>query len=1008
MTAWGVEKKPGKCMHPNARAGGPWLYGVRRVFCPDCATMLQTPSDEMDEIMIALSRPTALLRNKPRAVRPDLHGWVTARAKTPSPPECRAATIVEDAMRSAFGDGSKREHQCPQPYRILVGTVEGHPGIRRLLTAGRLRLEADGLGFDGFLVQTIGPAGGTGLETIVVAGGNPRGTLYGAIALAQALQEGQNLAGLCLREEPATRLRGGYCEGANESLIPEITTSGYRPTEPELLALAARRANLLLLRENWCVNPYIRWKYLPGVPVPPPLVEKAILELREDVELASQFGFILVFHLSMACPSWADEALLKRHPGLKARVDTTRHEPWYTHLRRYNPAHRAFRKMLAAEVQELFELYPELDGLYSWHGYDGAPLGDDRPGSDLNAFSDRLIDAHLIRYNCMKQAKPGALYIVDHSGADLYRKLLEDGLPDDVIFTSWSHTPSQDLLPHGWVPDPYAASGPRFLPQFSSHAEGHVCGFMPVFDLEHLRIEMQQFRHAGTAGVFNHHPFIAASFADPERFVDISEPYHESVLSWAWRMEGSHPGDETKRWARARFPSAWKDVAEAYTHLASIKETFVPRQALLDGFIFGWSQPFDWDLLNPEAGWEMKYPGVCNGMLGGVQTPYAYPPRGDSAYVWDGSLRGTPITRENLGIWLARFDAPARAEKAIAAVRRATSRMPDDYCLQHLALQFEGVRAAAEAYRLWAEAGLHHHVAVAEGSEVEMDRVRALLLRCLAWTYAQLVAPTNMSINWVRWGTRMFRDEQCRTVASKLAAVGDTRWLVTSAYPWSDLLDLWGDTSFPLGWKQVQSDGQSYMPLSLKGAASWPLRQPVNDVPDGFYKDPHVPDPPAKVTFEGIPAGDQSFFGVPFSLPDSSGCIVGVGPAAFGLGREASLQVGRRCSAVALLVCAVGRELPRNSVVDLVFQYRGGQQASAPVRYRCETTHYAFPEITPSAGVAWIEHSNDPMVYHQYRVTGFNFCQILNPMPQRQVEQILIRCSSQRAGALVFGVTTII
>lgn len=1000
-----------ECDHARAKAGPAGLYGVRPVLCPDCHTMLSLSSEEDREILDALQRPAAPVRFDVKTWQPDWRRWSVVIPDSSPMPVVHGATELCRALEEVCGaPGRLTGDLTPKGSALILGDLESTPDLPELLRRRRLRFDHQELRYDGYHVRHLRASGGLP-EVLVIIGANPRGALYGALDVAERIRRGENLKNAIICEAPTNHLRGGYCEGEAESLLPEITTSGYRPTRKELLALAARRVNLLILRECWSDNPYIRWTHLDEVKDVPDAVARSISELLEDMALAREYGFQILFHTAVAHPSWADEQIFRHHPELAAHTDPLRHQPSYARLRRYNPSHPLFHRMLRAEVREILQTYPDVAGLYSWHGYDGAPLGCDRPENARYAYSDRLIDAHLARYEAMKELKPDALYIVDHSGVDFYRRYLEDGLPEDVIFTSFWRFQTQDLLPAYHEPDRFADLGSRWLPQFSSHAEGGVCGFMPVFSLADLRLDMEQFRTSPSAGVFNHHPFPVAAFANPEAFVDISEPYHEAVLAWAWRLDSASPDDILNNWAKRRFGGVWEDVVQAYRYLMAIKTRFLPGQALQEGFVFGWSQPFDWELLDPEAAWEARYPRFYEGLRQGLQTPYGYPPPGDPVYIWEPDLRLVPVTSENLARWTDRFDAREPAARAIEAMGSAVARRQDDLSLARLTLQFGAVMCAAQSYYLWARAGLMYK-ALPPGKSA--SEVASLLVRCLAWAYAQLISPTNLAVNWVRWGTRMFREEQCRLIRRKLAAV-DPQWSAEPGPLEPALLSEWEATPFPLGWQpETEWTTASALPVNLESQGQWPVSRRIDDVPSDFYKDPHVTGDsgtgsPADIDFSDAPASRQVFFHTPFVMPGPQGRILGIGPRRFGMVDHAVAGEGlfAQCEALALLCCSVGRELPGHPVARIRYHYADGSHEAAPLRYSLELTHYCFPETTPLSQVAWISHTASSQVYHQYRVKGFSYCRLANPFPERGVQRIEIEAASDRAGALIFAITVL-
>jgi hypothetical protein len=133
--------------------------------------------------------------------------------------EALKAASLEAALVRSAGNGPGR--------RILVGTVQ-QTGVRKMLESGRSRLAAGEPGREGFVLATLKDG------TVVVAGGDNSGALYGCLELARRVREaGRVPADLFVADAPELVLRGSCIGMQKTSLLPGRKVYEY-PYTPEL------------------------------------------------------------------------------------------------------------------------------------------------------------------------------------------------------------------------------------------------------------------------------------------------------------------------------------------------------------------------------------------------------------------------------------------------------------------------------------------------------------------------------------------------------------------------------------------------------------------------------------------------------------------------------------------------------------------------------------------------------------------------------------------------------
>lgn len=151
-----------------------------------------------------------------------------------------------------------------------------------------------------------------------------------------------------------------------------------------------------------------------------------------------------------------------------------------------------------------------------------------------------------------------------------------------------------------------------------------------------------------------------------------------------------------------------------------------------------------------------------------------------------------------------------------------------------------------------------------------------------------------------------------------------------------------------------------------------------------------------------LPSGEQVFGSINFKIPDpasNSGRIVIGLSNQKGFRQQAVIPVKKKAGMVCLLhtVSQAGSEGIAGS---LVFQYSDGTSAAQYIVNGKHVTGWWFPELnTPMAGVAWRGIngvSND---------VGVCWAAILNPYPDKEIKNLVFRCSDDRGKWAILAVS---
>ena len=1006
MSRWKPEKVSGSCSHPDLKTSRSGTFIVPRVdYCPRChlwvtSTVAESPEDA-DKLEQQLHADGSVECSTVSREPLDLRDWKLWAGGDVSSPLKIARKVLQDATSRAAGRPLEQAGGPRLGEKLLVVGDSQSDGLLRDLFTRVPDLDPRQLGFDGYVIKHLARMPGLDNEVIVLAGENPRAAIYAACHFEELLQSGGVGPGLEIRERPAFQFRGGNSEGAANSKSVEITVTDCRPTDDELLGLMRRRVNLVLLRFTLWQNRWVRFEHLPEVGPAPDEIEMAIAELKEDLERVKRFGLLAFIQKSLSQNSWADAQILEAHPDARAQVSGTR--PAYGTFTRFCPSHPFFDKYLEAEVRELWDLYPELDGVWTFHGYDGGSLACDCERCKNTPYSQRLVDMHRVTYEALRKASPEARYFLDFSGVDFYGQALVSQLPEDIHYSSWGRFPTGYAWPFVKVEDRLADFAPRYFAQLSTQSEGLVGPNFPLIDFPALAADVEQYERRGATGLVDHHPLVGGALGDPDRYFDPAEPQHEAFLAWAWKPGTPKPASFFAHWAARRFPRAATHVARGYKDLARAKEATLPWLTMRAGFSTSIFAPLDWTLLEPELKFEASFVAHPDGPHLGRENPYGYPPRGELYYVYDRELRDTPITPESVARWLERFDATDHTQSALDHFARAHDRDANNWHLARLRLSALGWHALARAYRDYLHAGLQSKAA--SGSEW-LASIEAAYHASLE----HLVAPYSTTLLWSRWFQKMFRVEWSLVLRKILREHGRS----------DDPFDAFGGqvstcdqrgADLVLGWSgEVDPDAvdwRRWQIVTLGKAANLDRTDAITDFPDWFTDDPHVPkkNPPRRLM--NVPAGWQEFFGVPFKLESE-------GPS-FALLDQDTCSGGRfqlenhsgmaRIRGVHFLLAGVGRAEPLDEVATARLAFASGECEEVSLRYWREVVGYKFPETTPESGVAWLEIDESYEGHFTGQVIGFSHYLWKNDGSSTPPKHLELRSTSAEVRLLVLGIT---
>ena len=359
-----------------------------------------------------------------------------------------APEVWAQRVALVHGDSPQASYAARQLREALVET--GHTvqaeqaGADHLV---RLAVRPERLGAEAFALQPEG-------RTVSVAGGDDRGLIYGALALAESLRNGTSLADVAAtEEEPALAFRGIKFNLPWETYRPSSALTQHTETardpaywEAFLDMMVENRFNVISL---WNLHPYTFMMRPANFPEASPWsdAEQAEWEAlyREIFRLAKERALdTYIVHWSI----FVSEAFAEAHGVAEQNV--------YPHYYVPGDTTEIVRRYLRESVRQVLEAYPDLDGVGISHGEGMAgmtPLERQRWMDDVLIAgmleADRPVKLiHRVPFSSGTSSEPGVSRNVEEVTREAMERL-EDRF-DGPIWTemkfNWSHAHSTPKL----------------------------------------------------------------------------------------------------------------------------------------------------------------------------------------------------------------------------------------------------------------------------------------------------------------------------------------------------------------------------------------------------------------------------------------------------------------------------------------------------------------------------------------------------------------------------------
>jgi len=1004
-----MERTDGKmteCLHANIqRDAGP---RKERYFCPDCHSMLFRHPDETGELKKLLAAPHAC--GEPYAdVTVSLAGWRIAAEGSSAPVEsgvrelARALGSVNGSdVTTEFGLGGKA--LVGDGKRILVTWGADSRVLSTLTQRGTVDIAQDRLGFDGFVLEYVDDA------CIFIWGNNERGAMYGCLHLAELVGKGKVTTGLSVRESPYYRIRGGAAEGEGNMLRSISTCNSYRPTESELLGLAQHRSNFILLREQLKhhADEYLTFKYMDEVTEVPDCIERHIEELQTDIRLAKKYGFLVCLQMSMWHDSYGYQQVLARHPDAEARFDPAVNEAYrqkysYRYDHQICPSTPLLKRLIDAEIRELFERFPDVDFIHTWSSVDGRPLWCECEKCLEYPFSKRQVDYHTFLYDTIKKYNPDAGYIMDAVTLVAHGERIFEKLPRGILFSTQRLATGDERLA-GLLRDPLAEKYPaRYMPFMGRYGNAQIQPMLPGVNLPGLKMDFLRFP-PNAPGTWELCPFAAANFAHPDKYYDLAEPFHVGWYKLAWDPHLS-PDKVLEDWARDRYPECHAQVLAIY----GLMDQMCSRGVAVVSWMFParWIRFLPWDYLHPELSNEYLATGVFeDGLLQGKEAPYGYEIPYQNLYVFEEELCAKGLSLKTLNDWIDRFDFVALADEAEKAAAEVKREFPGNPHLSRMHLDMQAIRIIAPMYKNYMEAGLRRQLALGlEGDERAAQAAKSaeLVKRCVRYALDYLSSPTAVSLNWKARTRRHERDllpnlkRAWKTLCDDFPREEAFEQLVSEALREDN------HPRLGIGWQpDAEEPTGKYHMLDISQHFNTPFQEklPRRAVVEAEYweqlGEPEEPD----VSFENIPRGVQWIWDTPFMLGRQDGTA---GPGDYAcLDSPAArvVEAAGQFMEVVFLVSMTGYELPENAIAEVRVVYRDRDEKVIPLRRWHEVTSFDLVETTPVSRVGWMDLEG-----RSGSMAGFNHFKWINPHPGNEMSEIAITPTDSDASLILFAVT---
>ncbi|WP_236621825.1 alpha-glucuronidase family glycosyl hydrolase [Luteimonas huabeiensis] len=182
---------PGRRAHARPRTARGWFRWATSIALSVCAAVAPAAAEDGYDLWLRYAQAGA-----ERSAQAPRFEQLLAADATPAQRAIRDELLR--GLRGLQGRAPALAERVDRAGALLVGTPHALPAIERL------RLDLHDLGDEGYLIRSLRI---DGHPATVVAANTDAGALYGAFALLRALQTGQDIAALDLRDAPRLRHR---------------------------------------------------------------------------------------------------------------------------------------------------------------------------------------------------------------------------------------------------------------------------------------------------------------------------------------------------------------------------------------------------------------------------------------------------------------------------------------------------------------------------------------------------------------------------------------------------------------------------------------------------------------------------------------------------------------------------------------------------------------------------------------------------------------------------------
>lgn len=377
-------------------------------------------------------------------------------------------------------------------------------------------------------------------STIIIKGGDNRGLIYGALALAETIQNGTPLGEVQrIKESPNLEFRGIKYNLPWEPYRPSSALEQHIPTakslkywEAFLDMMARNRFNAISL---WNLHPYTFMIKPRNFPKASPWTDEEFREwqhlYREIFRMAKERGLdTYIVHWSI----FVSEAFAKNYDAAKAN--------YYPHYYVPGDTSAIVKQYLRESVKQVLEEYPNLDGVGISHGEGMAgmtPLQRQQWMDEVLIAGMLEVDRpvkliHRVPFSSGLSSEPG----VSKNVEVVTRKAMEqlDGRFDGPIWVeikfNWSHahsTPKLEKVHGGKLGDTYFVPEPKnYKITWQARNEDFFAlrWGVPSFIRKHIAMN-------GTA------PYVGGYFIGSETYIPALDYFtvDDQKVDWSWAFE---------------------------------------------------------------------------------------------------------------------------------------------------------------------------------------------------------------------------------------------------------------------------------------------------------------------------------------------------------------------------------------------------------------------------------------------------------------------------------------